>query len=157
MVLHIELYLLLTLSVTFTLLKGHSSVTLNWKLYVFMQLSWNFVWSLSTSTRSWIYHYLFLLLSHVFRWDNSHVSWFNKNFVVDLFMDTVSGKFFQLHYYNLALDLQIRTRFYDLDLVSRSQVCQIHKLQIVFRFLYMVMCPRGLTFTWWRCYGLTLT
>ena len=40
--------------------------------------------------------------------------------------------------YDLAQDPAIRTRFDDLDLISRSQVCQNHKLQIVFRFMYIV-------------------
>ena len=37
--------------------------------------------------------------------------------------------------YNLAPGLAIYTRFDDLDLISRSQICQNHKLQIVPRFL----------------------
>ena len=50
-----------------------------------------------------------------------------------------SSKTFQtLHDYNLAWGLAVHTRFDDLDLISRSQVCQNHKLQIVFRFLSTV-------------------
>ena len=41
--------------------------------------------------------------------------------------------------YNLALGLVIHTRFDDLDLISRSQLYQNHKLQIVFRFLSIVV------------------
>ena len=44
-----------------------------------------------------------------------------------------------MHDYNFAQGLAIHTRFDDLDLISRSQVCQNHKLQIVFRFLSIVM------------------
>ena len=35
--------------------------------------------------------------------------------------------------YNLARGLAVHARFDDLDLISRSQVCQTHTLQIVFR------------------------
>ena len=38
-----------------------------------------------------------------------------------------------------ARGLAIYTRFDDLDLIARSQVCQNHKLQIVFRFLSTVV------------------
>ena len=50
-------YLFITLSVTLTLLQDHSSVSFNWKLHSLIWLSWNFVELLSTSSRSWIYHY----------------------------------------------------------------------------------------------------
>ena len=52
---------------------------------------------------------------------------------VSVFTDTVQGFFCTtLQYDNLAWDLTIHARFDDLDLVSVSQVCQNHKLQIVF-------------------------
>ena len=35
--------------------------------------------------------------------------------------------------------LAIHTRFDDLDFISRSQVCQNHKLQTVFKFLSTVV------------------
>ena len=44
-----------------------------------------------------------------------------------------------LHDYNLAWGLEIHTRFDDLDLISRLCICQINRLQIVFRFLSTVM------------------
>ena len=44
----------------------------------------------------------------------------------------VSEVFQTLHYYNLALGPPIYIRFDDLDLVSRSEVFQNYKLQIVF-------------------------
>ena len=50
--------------------------------------------------------------------------------------------------YNLARGLAVHARFDDLDLISRSQVCQIHKLQIVFRIL--VHC------SWKKCMVITL-
>ena len=49
------------------------------------------------------------------------------------FWHTCLREVFQtLHDYNLAWDLVlvIHTRFNDLDLISKSQVCQNHKLQI---------------------------
>ena len=44
-----------------------------------------------------------------------------------------------LHVYNHAQGLAIYVKFDDLDLISRSQVCQNHKRQIVFRFLSTVV------------------
>ena len=48
----------------------------NWKIYV-LQLSWNFVGLLITSSRSWMYHY-FCLFLHMFKNDNWHISLFEK-------------------------------------------------------------------------------
>ena len=91
MILHTELYLFVTLSVTLTLIQGHSSVSFNWKFYVPIQLSWNFVGLLSTSSKSWIYHCFWL--PHVYKGDNWHVSWFDKNFIIGSMMDTASEGF----------------------------------------------------------------
>ena len=44
-----------------------------------------------------------------------------------------------MHDYNLAEGLASHTRFDNLDLISRSQVCQNHKLQIVARFFSTVV------------------
>ena len=41
--------------------------------------------------------------------------------------------------YNLARGLAIHTRFDDPGLISRSHVCQNHKMQIVFEFLSTVV------------------
>ena len=41
--------------------------------------------------------------------------------------------------YNLARGSAIHTRFDDLDLISRSHVCQNYNLQIAFRFLSTVI------------------
>ena len=41
--------------------------------------------------------------------------------------------------YNLAQGLAIHTRFDDLDLISRSQVCRNHRLQIVFTSFSVVV------------------
>ena len=59
----------------------------NWKFYVLIWLSWNFVWSLSTSTRPWTYHYFLFLL--IFNGDNWHVFWFDKKFNVGFSSDTL--------------------------------------------------------------------
>ena len=52
------------------------SNSFNWKFYVHIQLSWNFVRLLITSSRLWIYHYFWF--SHMFKGDNWHISWFGK-------------------------------------------------------------------------------
>ena len=49
------------------------------------------------------------------------------------------GVFQTLYDNNLAMDLTVHTIFDDLDLISRSQVCQNYSLQIVFRFLSTVV------------------
>ena len=67
---------------------------LNWKCYVLFWLSWNIARLLSTSSRSWIDNYFGLL--HIFKGDNWYVSWFDRNFIVGFFMDTVQAEFFQL-------------------------------------------------------------
>ena len=41
--------------------------------------------------------------------------------------------------YKLARGLAIQTKFDDLDIISRSQVCQDQELQMVFRFLSTLM------------------
>ena len=57
---------------------------------------------------------------------------FSKTSCHWLFYGHCSSKVFEtLHYYNLVWHLPIHARFDDFDLVSRSQVCQNHKLQIV--------------------------
>ena len=74
--------------------------------------------------------------SHIFKGDSWCVSWFDKNFMIGFFTDTVQASFFQtLCCCNLAWCLPVYTRFDDLDLVSRSEMCQNHTLQIVFMIL----------------------
>ena len=64
----------------------------------------------------------------------------DKNFIVGSHRHCSGVVFKTLHNYNLAWGLPICTRFGDLDLVSKSQVCQNHKLQIVFfSFLYTIV------------------
>ena len=61
------------------LFQGQSMLNnLNWKLYVLIWLSWNFVWLFITSSRSWIDDHYFWFL-HVFKGDNWHLL-FKKNF-----------------------------------------------------------------------------
>ena len=55
-----------------------------------------------------------------------------ENIYVGFFSDTMRTRAFKtLHDYNLAWDLHFHCRFDDLDFVSRSQVCQKYKVQIV--------------------------
>ena len=44
-----------------------------------------------------------------------------------------------VHDHNLAQGLAIHTRFDDFDFISRSQVCQNHKQQIIVKFLLPVV------------------
>ena len=130
-------YLFITLSVTLTLLQDHSSVSFNWKLHSLIWLSWNFVELLSTSSRSWIYYYF--CLSHMFKRGNWYVSWFDKN-CHWLFHGHCSSEVFQtVHYYSIALGLPDDTRFDNLDLISRSQICQNHNCKLFLRFLSIVV------------------
>ena len=66
----------------------------------------------------------------MFKGDNWHISQFEKQ--------NKTNK--KLHGYNLAWGLHCQSRFDDLDFVSRSQVYQKYKLQIVcFGFLSYVV------------------
>ena len=95
MVLHMELYLFITLSVTFTCFKITAvSNNFTWKIHVLIRLSWNSVELLSISSKSWLYHYF--LLSHAFKRENWHVSWFDQTFIVGFFKDAVQVMFFKL-------------------------------------------------------------
>ena len=80
-------------------------------------------------------------LSHVFKGDNGLVCRFDKKTYVAFLADTVEGRSFKLCtiIYNLARGLAIHTRFDDLDFISRSHVCQNHKLQVVVKFLSSVV------------------
>ena len=70
------------------------SHTFNWKCYVLIRLSWNMVALLSTSHKSWLYHYF--LLSHRFMGANWLVSRFDRNFIFGFFTDTVHVRFLKL-------------------------------------------------------------
>ena len=59
-----------------------------------------------------------------------------KKINVDVFADTVQARFCQPF---KIITLTIHTRFDDLDLVSRSHMCQNHRLLILFRFLSTVV------------------
>ena len=62
-----------------------------------------------------------------------------KTLTLTLCRHHLRGVFQTLCDNNLAMDLTVHTIFDDLDLISRSQVCQNDTLQIVFRFLSTVV------------------
>lgn len=119
MVLLVEIYLFVPLSLTMTTFQGYStSSNSNWKCG-FIWLSWNFVLLLSTSTYSWIvcitifYSCMINMVpdlagASVWHW---------------LFYNCLSKVFQTLHGYkhNHAQGLQIHTRLDNHDLVSRQQ------------------------------------
>ena len=93
---------------------------------------------LSKSYRQWICHYF--SLSHIFKGDNWHFFGINKKLSCWLFGRHCFRDVFQtLPDYNLAQGLAIHISFDDIDFISRSQVCQNHRLQILFRFLSTVV------------------
>ena len=111
------------------------SNSFNWNFYVLVQLSWS----------SEIVKYIQAGHEYTTIFDLCTYS----REVIDVFPDltttfslafswTLSEVFQLLHYFNFAWGLPIHLRFDDFDLVSRSQVCQNHKLQIV--FLILVHC-----------------
>ena len=107
-------------SVTLTLFQNHGSIKqFNWKLYVLIRLSWNFVRLLSTSSGSWIDHHCWL--SHMFKGDDCNVSSFDKNCIVGFLMDAVQAKFFKFCIIMTLLEV-----YHALDFVSKSQMCQNH-------------------------------
>ena len=69
MVVLIELYPFITLSVTLIAFQGQTSFReFNWKYYVLIRISWTFVWLLTTASKSWIYPDFWL--QHMFRGDD---------------------------------------------------------------------------------------
>ena len=65
----------------------------NWKYSVHIQLSWNCVWLLIMSSRSWIYNHFWFL--QVFKGDSWHISLFEKNFRVGFFSDAIETSSFK--------------------------------------------------------------
>ena len=77
MVLLIELCLIIPLFVTLTIFKVTAvSNSFNWKFYILIWWSLNFVLLLIISNRSWIYHNFWF--SHMLRGDNWHITPFEK-------------------------------------------------------------------------------
>ena len=107
------------------------SNSFNWKFYVLDRLSWNFAGVLCTPSRSWIYHYLPLLYHYDFRtyWReiiDAFEIW--QKLYCWHFHGRCSGEVFQIWIkINLPWSLPIYAKLDDLDLVSRSQVCQNKK------------------------------
>ena len=116
----IDLYPFIPLSVTLIEFQGHSSVSFSLKIYVMIRLSGNFVWLLITLNRSWLHHNF--LFSHMFKGDYRHISWFEKNFDVANFLNTVKARSFKLCMIITLLGFYIFIGGF--DFVSRSQVCQ---------------------------------
>ena len=101
------------------------SNSFNWKFYVLIWLSLNFVWLLIASVRSWISNFYWFLL--IFKGDYQHISSFDKKkptFNVCFFSDNQSKIFQTLHDHNLPWGQHCHFRFDDLDFVSMSQVFQ---------------------------------
>ena len=125
---------------------GHSvSNSLNWKMYVLIQLNWNSVGLFSMSSRPWIHHFLLLFsfstFANILKRDNWHISSFEKKNYIGFLSDTIKSKIFQTFYdYNLTQGLHCHSKHFDFDLVSRSQACWKLKLKLVFfRFLSTVV------------------
>ena len=92
-------------------------------------LSLNFVELLCISNGLWLYNCFCFKVLYMFKGDNWRVSQFDKKNYCWLFCGHCSCKVFPtLHNYKLAWVLPIHTRFDDLDLASRSQMCQNRKL-----------------------------
>ena len=116
MVLHIELYLFIIFQRPWPYFKVTAvSHSFNWKFYVLIRSSRIFVELLSTLSGSWIFHYFWL--AHMY--SREIVVMFpdlTKKVIVGFFTDTVQAMFFKLC-------IPIHTRFDDIDIVSKSQVC----------------------------------
>ena len=97
----------------------------DWIFYVLIQLSCNFIRLLSTSSKLWTLP-LFFTFAHIQgRFLTYFLIW--QKLYRWLFHGHCSSEVFQtLHYDNLAWGLPIHTWFNDLDLVSKSKVCQNH-------------------------------
>ena len=109
------------------------SNSFNCQCYVLNWLSWNLEELLNTLSRSW---------SRVFKGDNWHVSWFDKNFNVDFFVYTVQTTFFKLckiitllRVYEFVLDL------ITLTLLQGHRYVRIITCKSVFVFVFFNSCP----------------
>ena len=97
MVLHIEVYLFIDFSMTLSLFQGHSNVKYFllkfWCCYpIMLKLCW-----IVEYIKQVINIPAFFLLLHIFQGDNLCVSWFDKNFIVGFFTDTIQDFFFKLY------------------------------------------------------------
>ena len=111
---------------------------LNWKFHVLFRLSLNFVQLLIMSSRPYVYYFFFFFTCSREIIDN-FLFWKKKSF----FCTIVKRRSFKLCLYP-CIGSVFSLRFDDLDVVSKSQVCQKYKLQIVlcwffFRFLFSVV------------------
>ena len=111
---------------TLIVFQGRSGVSFNWTFYDLIRLGWNFVFLLITSSRSWIYHYLWFL--RMFKADKRHISSFEKHFNVP--RPLLKRIFQTLHYYNLAWNLRVYCKSDDVNLLSTSHMCKKIKVQI---------------------------
>ena len=67
---------------------------LNWKFYVLISLSWNFIGLSSTSSRSRTHHLFWW--ARISKGDNWYISSFEKNFNIGFLSDTFKAKSFKL-------------------------------------------------------------
>ena len=91
MILHIERYLFITLSVTLTYFKVTAvSNRFRWKC-----CSFPITFQLCQVLNIYIF-FFFFLISKIFSGDSWRVFWFDRNFIVGFFMDTLQARFFKL-------------------------------------------------------------
>ena len=74
--------------------RSQVSNSFDWKFYVLIRLSLNFLQLLVMSSRSWIYQYFLFL--HMCKEENGHISLFEQNFNVPFFSDTIKARSFKL-------------------------------------------------------------
>ena len=100
------------------------SNSFNWKFYVLNLFSTNFIWLLSTSSRSWIYHLFWW--SHIFQGDNGHIfSFGGKKINVGFFSDTIKTRSFKLCMIKTFLGVYIV--ILGLMILTLFQLIQDHK------------------------------
>ena len=130
----IELYPFTPFSVTVIIFQGHSrvrQVLINFVcLFVFIWLSWNFV-RLLTKLKLCIIVWL-CQVNHEYTTVYCFCTFLKD--IIDIFLiwKKKSHKIFKTLHDYLAWGLHCPCRFDDLDFVSRLQVCQKYKLQIMF-------------------------
>ena len=99
MVVLIEHYPSISLSVNLVIYFKVTAVSnnFNWKFYVLIWLSWNFVWLLTVLIRLWIYHYFFVLFfgCTCSREINDIFPRLEKNFNIGFFSDTIQARLYK--------------------------------------------------------------
>ena len=143
MILLIELYLFISLSVTLTIFQGHSNVK-EFPLEILCCYLVKLKLCMIVNFISYIMNIQYFWLSHVFRGDNWRNVWFDEKECCAFLGHGLSKVFQTLHFLKLAWGLLIHTRFDDLDLYQGHMYLRIINCKLVLTHMKNVnLCISG--------------